>query len=103
MGRTAHRHLLVPVAPVSRATHRSLALLLALAGCGAPQASNQNAAEPVPAGAPAQAGAPFDASLHNRELMLHVVQYAADGVWERQGYVVDATGEHSLLPKNDEE
>lgn len=78
----------------------TLALLLALAGCGAPQASNGQA----PASPTATDGdAPFDASRPLQELMIHVVQYSADGIWERQGFVIDKDGEHSLFPKNDEE
>jgi hypothetical protein len=42
-------------------------------------------------------------SLPLEEFMPHVMQYAADGIWKRQGYVIDAAGEHSLFPKNDEE
>jgi len=47
--------------------------------------------------------APYYASLPVNELMPHVMQYAGDGIWKRQGYIVNATGEHSLFPKNDEE
>ena len=31
------------------------------------------------------------------------MQYAGDGIWKRQGYIIDAKGEHSLFPKNSEE
>jgi hypothetical protein len=78
----------------------TLALLLALLGCSAPEAPNEQA----PKAAPTAGGtAPFDASLPMQELMNHVVQYSAQGVWERQGFVIDARGEHSLFPTNDEE
>jgi len=75
-----------------------------MAGCSgaAPDASNNSTAA-----APARTGtadnAPYYASLPVNELMPHVMQYAGDGIWKRQGYIVNATGEHSLFPKNDEE
>jgi len=47
--------------------------------------------------------APYYASLPLNELMPHVMQYAGEGIWKRQGYIVNETGEHSLFPKNDEE
>ncbi|MBO9622942.1 MAG: hypothetical protein J7500_09545 [Sphingomonas sp.] len=77
-------------------------LLLALASCSpAPAGTNDQAANTAQAAAVGDA--PYDASLPMPELMTHVVQYSADGIWDRQGYVIDATGEHSLFPKNDEE
>jgi len=47
--------------------------------------------------------APYYTALPLSEFMPHVMQYAGDGIWKRQGYVVDAKGEHSLFPKNEEE
>ncbi len=38
-----------------------------------------------------------------KELMGHVMQYGGDGIWKRQGYIIDEKGERSLFPKNDEE
>jgi len=104
------------------------AMLLALGACSKPsgtvseQTSNMQAgntqaeAEAIDAGKmiPAekaaranasQAGddAPYYMKLKLNEFMPHVMQYAGDGIWKRQGYVVDKTGEHSLFPKNEKD
>ena len=47
--------------------------------------------------------APYMTKLPLSEFMPHVMQYAGDGIWKRQGYVTDKTGTHSLFPKNDTE
>lgn len=47
--------------------------------------------------------APYYTAIPLSEFMPHVMQYAGDGIWKHQGYVVDAQGEHSLFPKNDAE
>jgi hypothetical protein len=76
--------------------------VLLIAGCsgGASSASNEASA---PAETKTADNAPYYASLPLNELMPHVMQYAGDGIWKRQGYIVNSTGEHSLFPKNDEE
>lgn len=76
--------------------------MLLVAGCsgGAPAGSNNATAASETRTAD---NAPYFASLPLNELMPHVMQYAGDGIWKRQGYIVNATGEHSLFPKNDEE
>lgn len=79
------------------------ALLLAMAACSAPEAANRQAAQDEPPVQAAADDAPYYTELPLNELMVHVLQYSADGIWERQGFVVDAAGEHSLFPKNDEE
>jgi len=77
---------------------------LLVAGCSGktPDTSN-SAAAAAPAETKTVDNAPYYASLPLKELMPHVMQYAGDGIWKRQGYIVNATGEHSLFPKNDEE
>jgi hypothetical protein len=47
--------------------------------------------------------APYYLKLQLKEFMPHVMQYAADGIWKRQGYISDKTGVHSLFPKNDKD
>lgn len=75
-------------------------LLLALAACDRSGALDQQAAT-----GPTQASgnAPFYKDLPMPELMVHVIQHSADGIWERQGVEIDAAGEHSLFPKNPQE
>lgn len=91
--------------------------LLALAACtdgtgsteqaAAKQGTETGAVAPaeLAAKAAAKSGdtAPYYTDLPLNEFMPHVMQYAGDGVWKRQGYVSDEKGEHSLFPKNDEE
>ena len=81
------------------------AALLALAGCGKGGAAEQTPpAETAARAAPATGDdAPYYTKLPLSEFMPHVMQYAGDGIWKRQGYIMDKTGEHSLFPKNDEE
>lgn len=38
-----------------------------------------------------------------KEYMHHVIQYAAGQVWNKQGWVTDQSGFHSIFPQNDEE
>jgi hypothetical protein len=96
------------------------ALLLALAACSksssveqagngeaAPQAGDTAAMTPAEKAARAAAGgadnAPYNTKLPFNEFMPHVMQYAGDGIWKRQGYIIDKDGERSLFPKNDQE
>lgn len=74
------------------------ALLLASTACGTPRATEEQSAKSSKAD-----DAPYYAALPLQELMAHVLQYSADGIWKRQGMEIDATGEHSLFPKNDAE
>jgi hypothetical protein len=37
------------------------------------------------------------------EFMAHVMQYGADNVWRKQGWIIDADGVGSLFPKNEQE
>ena len=46
---------------------------------------------------------PYDTSLPMKRYMADVMQHAAQDVYRRQGYVSDATGSHSLFPKNEAE
>ena len=99
------------------------AILLTLAACSRPGTAEQdsNAAQagngaqaqeagqmsPAEKAARANAGsndnAPYYLKLPLNEFMPHVMQYAGDGIWKRQGYVIDKDGEHSLFPKSDKE
>lgn len=38
-----------------------------------------------------------------KEFMGHVIAYSAQNVWNKQGWVTDQSGFHSIFPKNDEE
>jgi hypothetical protein len=72
------------------------ALMLAMvAGCSKP--ANKEGAAKTPD------NAPYYTSLPLNELMPHVMQYAGDGIWKRQGFRSDKSGVHSLFPKTDEE
>jgi hypothetical protein len=101
-----------------RAMHYiTAAMLLALAACSKPggtsdkaEAGNPDAGQMSPAEKAARAAAgktgddaPYDTKLPLNEFMPHVMQYAGDGIWKRQGYITDKNGERSLFPKNDQE
>jgi hypothetical protein len=60
----------------------------------------EQAARNAPAGSD---DAPYYTKLPLKEFMPHVMQYAGDGIWKRQGFINDKNGERSLFPKNDEE
>lgn len=76
---------------------------LALTDCArspaGPQATdNSGAATTLPTVA-ADSSVPYETKLPLKELMGHVMQYAGDGIWKRQGSISDTTGEHDLYPK----
>jgi cytochrome c556 len=71
------------------------ALALALTACG-----GQTAEEPA---AEAARPAEYKLQLPMKELMAHVIDPAADGIWLRQGWTVTDAGEVDLFPKTDEE
>ena len=80
-------------------------MVLALSACSKPTHAGpareaDRTARPTP-----KAGddAPYATDLPMSEFMPHVMQYAGDAIWKRQGYVNDKTGLHSLYPKNDRE
>ena len=78
-----------------------LALTLALGACG----ESGEAPAPAASGAPAAAFSPedFRTTLPMKELMGHVIDSAADGIWLHQGWTVTEEGETELFPKTDEE
>ena len=79
-----------------------MAMVALLSACNQQAANNQaeNAAGPATATTESK---DYLISLPLNEFMPHVMQYSAEGIWKHQGYTVDAQGEHSLFPKNDEE
>jgi hypothetical protein len=98
--------------------HLGVAAMLALAACSKPaeqptsnpqagktEESGTTPAEKAARAAAASSGddAPYTTKLPLNEFMPHVMQYAGDGIWKRQGYIIDKNGERSLFPKNDEE
>ena len=75
-------------------------LIVAILGACSKPAGKDGAAETA---AKTTDNAPYYASLPLNELMPHVMQYAGDGIWKRQGFRSDKSGVHSLFPQNDEE
>ena len=59
------------------------------------------------AGKPAAAAAadktPYKIDFEIKDVMDHVIDYAADSLWERQGWDIDAKGEHPLFPTTEEQ
>lgn len=70
------------------------------AACVCASVTASAAAEPPKAAAPQ---AKPEAVLPITEFMAHVVAYSAQNLWNRQGWISDKTGTHSLLPKNEQE
>lgn len=57
-------------------------------------------ANPSPA---ADADRAFYTDRPMNELMHHVIDYSAEGIWKWEGWVSDENGRRSLFPSNDEE
>jgi hypothetical protein len=75
----------------------SISLAVLLTACSP---KTETASAPAPA-APAAAN-PYNTQIEMKELMAHVVDYAAWGIWHNQGYYYDAEGTHYLYPTTDE-
>lgn len=56
----------------------------------------------APAGAAPPDTGQYRTELPMKELMAHVVDHAADGVWLAQGWLIDAEGTHELFPTDDD-
>jgi hypothetical protein len=80
-----------------------MAALLMVAGC------SQKAAPAADAGkSAATAGAnaempPFKIDFEIKDVMDHVIDFNADAMWEKQGWDIDAKGEHPLFPTTEAE
>jgi hypothetical protein len=46
---------------------------------------------------------PFQPTANMKDLMLNVLDPAADGIWESVGTVIDKDGAHERFPQNDDE
>lgn len=78
-----------------RITAGFAALALLAAGCG--QKPDTTAATAAPAADKGQ----YKTTVAMKELMGHVIDNAADGVWLAQGWMIDAEGTHELFPTDD--
>lgn len=81
-----------------RAVTFALAAVLA-AGCSPKTETAATTGTPA-APAPADTTA-YHTDLPLAELMGHVIDHAADGVWLSQGWIIDKDGEHELFPTTD--
>jgi hypothetical protein len=52
---------------------------------------------------PAPAMPPFQITANMKDLMLNVLDPAADGIWESVGTIIDVTGTHERFPQSDDE
>jgi len=82
-----------------------LALVALLAACGqntnAPAASTPTGAAVSPTSMGAATMADFKTALPVKELMGHVIDYNAFGVWHNQGWLIDKDGTHELFPTDE--
>jgi hypothetical protein len=46
---------------------------------------------------------PFQTTANMKDLMLNVLDPAADGIWESVGTIIDVTGTHERAPQTDDE
>jgi hypothetical protein len=81
-----------------------LALALAIAACS-PKSDTASTAASTGGVAPTSMGAAtmadFKTALPVKELMGHVIDYNAFGVWHNQGWLIDKDGTHELFPTDD--
>jgi len=75
-----------------------VALAALLAACS-PKTDTPAATTAAPASA---AAADYKTALPMKELMGHVIDNAADGVWLNQGWIINFQGTHELFPTTDE-
>ena len=83
---------------IRNATGLAVAALL-IASCS-PKAPDADAGKPAAA---ASDKTPYKIDFEIKDVMDHVIDYAADSIWERQGWDIDAQGEHSLFPTTEEQ
>ena len=82
----------------------ALATALVLAACS----PNSEEPSPAPSGSAPVEGmggatvADFRTDTNMQDLMAHVVDYSAFGVWNAQGWIIDKDGIHELFPTTDE-
>jgi hypothetical protein len=72
---------------------------LALAACNNPTPA-PSASAPSAAAADSDAR-PFNTKLEVKQFMAHAIDPISDAIWEKQGWVIDAAGEHELFPTTD--
>ena len=57
----------------------------------------------VSCSSPAPAPPPFQPTANMKDLMLNVLDPAADGIWESVGTIMDVSGTHERFPQTDDE
>lgn len=78
-----------------------LGLALALPGCS-PGADEPSKASGAPvAGLGIVTAEDFKTDYSVKEVMAHAIDFAAFGVWNSQGWLIDASGTHELFPTDD--
>ena len=77
-----------------------LALVALVAACSQKTESAATAA-PTAAATGSVTAADFHTELPMKELMGHVIDNAADGIWLAQGWLINAEGTHELFPTTD--
>ncbi len=80
----------------------ALALALAFAACSPNEEVSSAPAGSTPGeGMGAATLADFKTKNDVKELMAHVIDYTAFGVWHNQGWIIDVEGTHELFPTDD--
>jgi hypothetical protein len=89
---------------MTRLATRLVLPLAALAGLvlAACNGSNPAPASSSPPAAAADSEArPYNTKLEIKQVMAHAIDPISDAIWEKQGWVIDAAGEHELFPTTD--
>ena len=82
------------------ATGLAMAVLLA-ASCSQKAPGAADAGKPAAAANPDKT--PYKIDFEIKDVMDHVIDPAADSMWEKQGWDIDAKGEHPLFPTTETE
>jgi hypothetical protein len=91
-------------------THLATLPLLPLAALAALSLAACNGGNSAPAAAPSAAAAagdagaearPYNTRLEIKQVMAHAIDPISDAIWAKQGWVIDAAGEHELFPTTD--
>ena len=80
----------------------ALAMAFAIAACS----PNSDDTPSVATGAPVEGMggatlADFKTDTNMKDLMAHVIDFSAFGVWHNQGWLIDADGMHELFPTDE--
>lgn len=84
--------------PATNLVLPALAALVLAACSGGGSTPSATASAAASAGADAR---PYNTRLEVKQVMAHAIDPISDAIWLKQGWVIDAAGEHELFPTTD--